>query len=74
MAEGVEEIAKNKAFGGWNRRYKHSSSACGCDMIFQIFFPPASDSAKVPVSVHYFRGPCRDVDTQARPSNASRTG
>jgi len=55
MANAVEEIGKNKMFGGWNRRYQHNSSVCGCKMIFQIYFPPAADSGKVPV-IFYLSG------------------
>jgi len=45
----AEQIASNKQFGGFNRRFKHKSSSVGCDMTFTIYFPPASESKKVPV-------------------------
>ncbi|GMH35103.1 hypothetical protein BSKO_02971 [Bryopsis sp. KO-2023] len=55
MAAAVEEISKCKTFGGWNRRYKHKSTSCGCDMIFQIFFPPQAEAGKVPV-IYFLSG------------------
>jgi S-formylglutathione hydrolase len=42
-------------FGGYNRRYKHTSSSLGCDMTFSIYFPPGADSGKVPV-LYYLSG------------------
>lgn len=41
------EIAVNKQYGGYNRRYRHTSAVLGCDMTFTIYFPPTADSAKV---------------------------
>jgi S-formylglutathione hydrolase len=45
------QIAANKSFGGWHRRYTHESAACACTMTFAVYFPPACDApgAKVPV-------------------------
>uniref|UniRef100_A0A7S3UAL7 S-formylglutathione hydrolase n=1 Tax=Picocystis salinarum TaxID=88271 RepID=A0A7S3UAL7_9CHLO len=51
----MEELSCVKAFGGYNRRYKHSSKVCGCDMTFHIYFPPQSDTKAVPV-VYYLSG------------------
>ena len=41
-------------FGGWNRRYKHSSDVLGCDMTFTVFFPPAATESK-PAPVNFRR-------------------
>lgn len=49
MAAPPQEIKKNKMFGGFNRRYRHESSSCGCPMTFTIYFPPAAESKKVPI-------------------------
>lgn len=52
MAEGrkeVTEISSSKMFDGFNKRYRHWSSACGCYMNFSIYFPPAATIKKVPV-------------------------
>eukprot|EP00879_Flechtneria_rotunda_P012056 GHRR01012591.1.p1 GENE.GHRR01012591.1~~GHRR01012591.1.p1 ORF type:complete len:151 (+),score=34.79 GHRR01012591.1:716-1168(+) len=57
-----EQVSANKCCGGYNRRYKHSSSVLGCDMTFTIYFPPGVDPAsssppgsKVPV-IWYLSG------------------
>lgn len=54
-AASVEQLSASKMFGGWNKRYRHTSDACGCDMTFTVFFPPASDNTKVPV-IYYLSG------------------
>ncbi|KXZ51495.1 hypothetical protein GPECTOR_12g458 [Gonium pectorale] len=60
MASAVEEIGANRQYGGFNRRYKHKSSVLGCDMTFTVYFPPAAESAKVPV-LYYLSGlTCND--------------
>ncbi|MCO5554917.1 hypothetical protein L7F22_008455 [Adiantum nelumboides] len=48
-SKAVTEVSSNKMFDGFNRRYKHLSAACGCHMNFSIYFPPAADTARVPV-------------------------
>lgn len=45
----VTEISNNKMFDGFNKRYKHWSSMCGCHMNFSIYFPPAAATKKVPI-------------------------
>mmetsp|Transcript_25066 Transcript_25066/g.44676 ORF Transcript_25066/g.44676 Transcript_25066/m.44676 type:complete len:352 (-) Transcript_25066:109-1164(-) len=51
----AEEIKSNKMYGGFNKRYKHDSTACGCSMVFTIFYPPAAATEKVPV-IYYLSG------------------
>jgi len=46
-SHGVEQIAANAQFGGWNKRFKHHSAVLGCDMTFTVFFPPAAGKAPV---------------------------
>lgn len=46
----LENISCNRAFGGWHKRYRHTSSTTGTEMVFAIYLPPqASGSRKVPV-------------------------
>lgn len=46
----MENISSNKCFGGWLKRYKHSSNSLNCEMNFSIFLPPqVNDGGKVPV-------------------------
>lgn len=49
------QIGQNKQFGGYNRRFKHASTSLGCDMTFTVYFPPASETKKVPV-IYYLSG------------------
>jgi S-formylglutathione hydrolase len=36
----LENIACQKTFGGWNKRYRHHSTTLDCDMVFSVFLPP----------------------------------
>ncbi len=46
----LENIACNKSFGGWHKRYRHRSATLGCDMVFAIYLPPQAESGrKLPV-------------------------
>jgi S-formylglutathione hydrolase len=46
----IEIVSSQKSFGGWHKRYKHRSTALGCDMIFAVYLPPqAEQGAKLPV-------------------------
>lgn len=51
MARGVgslEEVAANRCFGGWHRRFRHYSPALRCDMVFAVYLPPQAADHKVP--------------------------
>lgn len=45
----MERIAANRAFGGTQEVYTHTSDVCACDMTFAIYLPPQAKTAKVPV-------------------------
>eukprot|EP00775_Hariotina_reticulata_P002117 gene2117-2436_t len=64
-----QQVAANKCFGGYTRRYKHSSSVLGCNMNFTIFFPPGSEGNsgnKVPV-LYYLSGlTCTDENVMQK--------
>lgn len=46
----LENIACNKSFGGWHKRYRHRSTTLNCDMAFAVFLPPQAESCqKLPV-------------------------
>jgi S-formylglutathione hydrolase len=49
MAAKFEQIAENRVFGGWHRRFRHSSATLGCDMVFAIYLPPHAEHGPVPV-------------------------
>lgn len=48
MSQKMEEIAANRSFGGWHRRFKHRSRVLDCDMIFGAYLPPAAENGPVP--------------------------
>ncbi|WP_300452259.1 S-formylglutathione hydrolase [Accumulibacter sp.] len=48
LAVGFEEIAANRCFAGWHRRYRHRSATLRCDMVFAVYLPPQADQRRVP--------------------------
>lgn len=44
----LEEVAANRCFGGWHRRFRHYSPALRCDMVFAAYLPPQAADHKVP--------------------------
>ena len=49
MSTAPEQIAANRSFGGWHRRFRHRSTVLGCDMVFAIYLPPQAAAGPVPV-------------------------
>jgi S-formylglutathione hydrolase len=46
----LENLSSQKSFGGWHKRYRHSSAVLDCDMHFSIYLPPqAEQGAPLPV-------------------------
>ena len=50
-----ETVSENKAFGGTQGVYKHSSAETGTEMTFSVFVPDHAEGAKLPV-VWYLSG------------------
>lgn len=48
-------IDEHKSFGGWQRRYRHASGSCHCDMNFSLYLPPQAQHQVVPV-VYWLSG------------------
>ncbi|OJX81065.1 S-formylglutathione hydrolase [Magnetospirillum sp. 64-120] len=49
MSTNLTIVSSNRSFGGWHKRYRHTSLALGCDMVFAIYLPPQAESGtKVP--------------------------
>lgn len=45
----IENISRNKSFGGWHKQYSHHSETLNCDVRFAIYLPPqAANGNKVP--------------------------
>ena len=42
-------ISENRCFGGVQGVYAHDSDACGCEMTFGLYLPPAAERGPVPV-------------------------
>lgn len=51
----MELIDEHKSFDGWQRRYRHASARCQCDMTFSLYLPPQAESSPVPV-VYWLSG------------------
>ncbi len=50
MSDAPIQVASQKAFGGWHRRYRHQPSSLNCEMVFAIYLPPqAEQGQRVPV-------------------------
>ena len=50
MNDSLTQVASQKAFGGWHRRYRHQSRSLNCEMVFAIYLPPqAEQGQRVPV-------------------------
>lgn len=45
----LNEVSKNKIFGGWQKVFSHESKELKCKMNFGIYLPPQAESDKVPV-------------------------
>lgn len=39
----LENLSSQKSFGGWHKRYRHTSKALGCDMTFAVYLPPQAE-------------------------------
>ncbi len=49
----LENLACQKSFGGWHKRYRHHSRVLGCDMQFAIYLPPQAEQGE-PLPVLYW--------------------
>ena len=45
----MELVSQNRSFGGWHKRYRHSSEVTNCEMTFAIYLPPQVEKHAVPV-------------------------
>ena len=45
----MKTVSENRAFGGVQGVYTHSSAICGCDMTFGLFLPEQAEEGPVPV-------------------------
>ena len=45
----MELVSQTYSFGGWLKRYSHSSQCLQCEMTFAIYLPPQAATQSVPV-------------------------
>lgn len=45
----MQIVAEHRSFGGVQGVYRHPSKACGCDMTFGLYLPPAAARGPVPI-------------------------
>ncbi|KAK2144820.1 hypothetical protein LSH36_727g01024 [Paralvinella palmiformis] len=45
----LNEVSKNKIFGGWQKVFSHESKELKCKMNFGIYLPPQAENNKVPI-------------------------
>jgi S-formylglutathione hydrolase len=46
----LENLACQKSFGGWHKRYRHRSQTLNCDTVFAVYLPPQIEAGeKLPV-------------------------
>ena len=66
-----------QSFDGYQKRFEHASKACSCDMTFSVFFPPAAEKGKVPVSAAgplLEVGACAGIDSEALMTRSAISG
>ncbi|HEX6997304.1 MAG TPA: S-formylglutathione hydrolase [Gammaproteobacteria bacterium] len=51
----LEKISESRCFEGRQITFRHRSEACGCDMRFAVYLPPAAEQRRVPV-VYWLSG------------------
>lgn len=51
----LQQLARNKAFGGHLVKYQHHSEVLQCDMKFNVFLPKEVDGGTVP-GVYFLSG------------------
>lgn len=44
----LEQIAANRSFGGWHKRFRTHSTALGGDTVFALYLPPQAEHGPVP--------------------------
>ena len=62
----MENTEQLREFGGWLKRYTHTSESCHCDMTFSVYLPPQAENKSVPV-LYYLSGlTCTDDNVRTK--------
>ncbi|MBI1367935.1 MAG: S-formylglutathione hydrolase [Planctomycetes bacterium] len=51
----LDQVSRNRCFGGWQEVYRHTSKTLGCAMNFAVYLPPAAEHGACPV-VYWLSG------------------
>lgn len=63
----LELLAENRCFGGVHRRYRHSSTALGCPMVFAVFLPPRALAGEAVPALWWLSGlTCTDENVMQK--------
>lgn len=66
MALSIEKVSAQRAFGGQQIRYKHTSQVLNCEMQFSVFLPPQAQHQAVP-AVYWLSGlTCTDENFSSK--------
>jgi len=59
-------IESIKEFGGYLKRYTHTSTACSCEMTFSVYLPPQAETTRVP-ALYWLSGlTCSDDNARVK--------
>ena len=62
----MQNTEQLREFGGWLKRYTHTSECCHCDMTFSVYLPPQAENKSVPV-LYYLSGlTCTDDNVRTK--------
>ncbi|MEZ4366905.1 MAG: S-formylglutathione hydrolase [Kofleriaceae bacterium] len=56
MADAIETVSEQRAFGGTQGFYRHASAACGGPMKFSVFLPPGASPSTPAPALYYLAG------------------
>jgi S-formylglutathione hydrolase len=63
----LELLAENRCFGGVHRRYRHTSTALGCPMVFAVFLPPRALAGEAVPALWWLSGlTCTDENVMQK--------
>jgi len=63
----LELLSENRCFGGVHRRYRHTSAALGCPMVFAVFLPPQALAGEAVPALWWLSGlTCTDENVMQK--------
>lgn len=52
----VNEVSRNKVFGGWHIQYSHQSNVLKCEMRFAVFIPHNATQTNPVPAIYWLSG------------------